>query len=487
MPTVLDLAGPAAAAGIDGRSLARDALRPRRASRDRVAYSETYYPRYHYGWQHLQRLRSRQYKFIEAPTPELYDLGPDPGETTNIYRALPRRAEELRLRLRDAGEDAGGAAAPERRSLDPETLQRLAALGYVGNVIDVDPNAVLPDPKEKLPLFALMNEAKSLAGEEDQVEEAIATMREVLIASDPKIMDAHLTLGNWLMRAAHAPTRRSSPTRRPSRSSPTTTSRSCNLAQLLPARGRTQDALDALEVFRTRAARQPAEPAVLVPARDALPGPRPGRGGAQQLPRGARGQPEDGRRAQRPRRDRLRGRRAAEGRDDWCARALELEPRLRTGRFNLARIREARGDAGAGRGALPRGARDLRGQRQARASTWPSSCASSGDRQGYLRELATSVEKAPEFGACVLLPGPRGARRRPPRPARPTSRKRGLEAQPRSEARAARPLRARRRLQPARPGAEVRGGSGEGPQARGGAAQEPVAAHLSPLHRHASS
>src|SRR3989441_1647098 len=195
MPTALDLRGLPPQDGVDGRSLAL-ALLDTGASADTLAYSETYFPRYHFGWQHLRGVRSLRYKYIDAPRPELYDLQQDPGETNNIYKAFSRRAEELRLQM-DALTKEGAAAAPERRSLDPDTLQRLAALGYVGNVIDVDPNAVLPDPKEKLPLFALMNTAKRLAQDEDRVDEAVVTMREV-IAQDPRIMDAHLTLGNWL-------------------------------------------------------------------------------------------------------------------------------------------------------------------------------------------------------------------------------------------------------------------------------------------------
>ena len=68
----------------------------------------------------------------------------------------------------------------------------------MGNVIDVDPHAVLADPKDKLQLFEAMNAAKNLAQDEDY-ERAVAKMREV-IAEDPNIMDAHLTLGNWLAR-----------------------------------------------------------------------------------------------------------------------------------------------------------------------------------------------------------------------------------------------------------------------------------------------
>ena len=58
---------------------------------------------------------------------------------------------------------------------------------------------MLPDPKAKLKLFQMMNAAKNLAQDKDDLEGAVATMRKV-IAEDPGIMDAHLTLGNWLVR-----------------------------------------------------------------------------------------------------------------------------------------------------------------------------------------------------------------------------------------------------------------------------------------------
>ena len=155
MPTVLDLVGLPPQEGLDGRSLARVLLDPG-ARLGPPAYSETYFTRYHYGWQHLRGLRDDRYSYIEAPEPELYDLADDPGETRNIYKAFSARAEPFRLALEALTRRAAGSQAPERQALDPETLQRLAALGYVGNVIDVDPDAVLPDPKAKLHLFQMM-------------------------------------------------------------------------------------------------------------------------------------------------------------------------------------------------------------------------------------------------------------------------------------------------------------------------------------------
>ncbi len=396
MPTVLDLVGLEPQPGIDGRSLAREILDPT-AESDRVAYSESYFPRYHYGWQHLRSLRSVQYKYVDAPEPELYDLAADPGETKNVYRAFSRRAEDLRLRM-EALTKAGDDKAPERRSLDPETLQRLAALGYVGNVIDVDPSAVLPDPKQKLPLFALMNAAKNLASDEDRVEEAVAKMREV-VAADPKIMDAHLSLGNWLLKLRR-PDEAIAAYKEALALKPDDDIALGNLARLLAGRGRTQDALDALEVFRTALRLNPKNPQSwhnlaihyldlgrLEEARSSFQealaaNPRMGAAfnglGAIAFEMGDLAKAEE-----------------------RVTRALELEPRLRTGRYNLARIREARGDA--------RGAEELY---RAELETYPDNGRAwfnlaqmrraRGDREGYLRELASCVEKANEFGTCYF-------------------------------------------------------------------------------------
>ena len=396
MPTVLDLAGLPPQPGIDGHSLAREILDPE-ATGDRIAYSETYFPRYHFGWQHLRAVRSRQYKYVDAPEPELYDLAQDPGETKNVYRGFSRRAEDLRLRMEALVKSEGGKA-PERRSLDPETLQRLAALGYVGNVIDVDPNAVLPDPKLKLPLFAMMNAAKRLAQEEDRVEEAVAKMREV-IRGDPKIMDAHLTLGNWLVRL-RKPEEATAAFKQALTLKPDDDIALGNLAGILMARGKVQDALEALEVFRTALEVNPGNPqswyqlATLYLDLGRLDEARSSFGEALSA-NPKMGAAHNG-----------LGAIAFEGGDLQKAeamvrRALELEPRLRTGRYNLARIREARGDVSGAEALYREELATYADSGRARFNLAQIQRAR-GDRAGYLRELADCVAKAPEFGACYF-------------------------------------------------------------------------------------
>ena len=392
MPTVLDLVGLPPQPGLDGRSLARLMFDPQ-ARLERPAYSETYFPRYHYGWQQLRAMRDDRYTYVEAPEPELYDLAADAGETTNVYKRFSARAEPLRLALEALARNAE-AQSPERRSLDPETLQRLAALGYVGNVIDVDPNAVLPDPKTKLPLFQMMNAAKELA-QSDRMPDAVEKMKRV-VAADPDIMDAHLTLGNWLVRLKR-PDEAAAAFKHALALKPDDDIALGNLARLYLARGRKQDAADALEVFRNALRANPRNPQSWYQL------------AALFLDTGEQAEAESAFRdalAANPRMGAAHNglgviaftRGDVAGAEQLVRKALELEPTVRTAHYNLGRIREARGDA-AGAETLYREELALYPDNGRARFNLAQLLRARGDRPGYLAELRRGVEQAPDFGA----------------------------------------------------------------------------------------
>jgi arylsulfatase A-like enzyme/Flp pilus assembly protein TadD len=392
MPTVLDLVGLPPEPGLDGRSMARALFDPQ-AALGHAAYSETYFPRYHFGWQHLRSLRDERWTFVDAPEPELYDLAADPGETKNVFKANSARAEELRVRLSRLAEGEG-RKAPERQSLDPDTLQRLAALGYVGNVIDMDPTAVLPDPKHKLKLFSMMNAAKAKA-QDDDVAGAVALMRQV-IAEDPNIMDAHLTLGNWLVRSRDPEgaivAYKAALSLKPDDEVSLT-----NLAQLYRARGRTEDELAALEVFRSALRVNPRNPQSWYQLATLYLDARRLDDAAGAFKDALAANPKMGaahnglgvvafERGDLPRAEEL------------VRQGLELEPGLRTGRFNLARIREARGDMRAAETLYQEEIATYNDNGRA----WFNLAQlrrTRGDREAYLATLRQAIEKAPDFGA----------------------------------------------------------------------------------------
>ncbi|MDX1389051.1 MAG: sulfatase-like hydrolase/transferase, partial [Acidobacteriota bacterium] len=132
-PTLMDLLGFAPLTHAQGRS-----LKPWiEGGSDRVeglAYAETLFPRIEFGWSELRMVQDERYKYIEAPTPELYDLENDPGEQENLVSNEPRVAADLEARLdRWVAETVDREAAREAsRTLSEEEEAKLRALGYLG-------------------------------------------------------------------------------------------------------------------------------------------------------------------------------------------------------------------------------------------------------------------------------------------------------------------------------------------------------------------
>ncbi len=121
---------------------------------ERPIYSETFYPRFHFGWSDLHSLIEGNEHFIRAPQPELYDLASDPGEKKNVV-AENRRSY---VRLRETIEPfIRQAAAPS--NIDPEDAAKLAALGYVGSTVDTHAGENLPDPKTTVGVFNQIRQA----------------------------------------------------------------------------------------------------------------------------------------------------------------------------------------------------------------------------------------------------------------------------------------------------------------------------------------
>jgi len=205
MPTVLEMAGLPVPNEVQGESLVPFFLQPAKAP-DRYAYSETYYPRYHYGWSELSGYQDKRHKLIIAPEKELYDLAADPDETSNLASIETGRLAELEAAAAGFVEKhSRNAYELDLRKIDPETREKLAALGYVGSFTDSSKleGKVLANPKEKIVVFNDLSRAREM-GMRGQADEAVAIIQRI-IADDPEISDAYFSIGNIHFKARKFP------------------------------------------------------------------------------------------------------------------------------------------------------------------------------------------------------------------------------------------------------------------------------------------
>ena len=198
LPTVCDMAGLPVPAEVQGKSLL-PAFFGRRRKETPLAYSETYYPRFHYGWSDLKSVQDGRHKLILAPVPELYDVVADPREEKNlvylekkVYENLNAEAEVFISRA------SRNAYEVDVSKVDEETREKLSALGYVGSFADPAKlkGKKLANPKEKITVFNELSRAREM-GLDGKADEAIPIIQGI-IATDPDITEAYFSIGNIL-------------------------------------------------------------------------------------------------------------------------------------------------------------------------------------------------------------------------------------------------------------------------------------------------
>src|SRR6185436_14440556 len=167
-----------------------DAMVSRRLA-DRTVYSETQYPRLHYGWSDLASAFDGRYHFIRAPRPELYDLASDPGARSNLAASRGSAASAMAAWLERA---TAGTPAPQPAAADAEARERLRAQQLAAAGRDAEVIAALKPVAAREPdmLDAWELVAKSLI-KLGRTKEGIDAFGKVL-AIDPLKPETHLAL-----------------------------------------------------------------------------------------------------------------------------------------------------------------------------------------------------------------------------------------------------------------------------------------------------
>lgn len=176
-PTVADAFG---AARSEGRSLLDVANGNVKEQRD--IYSETYYPRQHFGWSDLHSIIAGPDHYIQSPKAELYNVVSDPAEKKNVLLDNRRVYNALRERIQPF---IHAAAAPA--AVDEEQKQQLIALGYVGSTVSTASNVVLPNPRDNIEKANTIG--KAFHAFKDQKYDEVVKLSDQLLAENPNMLD----------------------------------------------------------------------------------------------------------------------------------------------------------------------------------------------------------------------------------------------------------------------------------------------------------
>jgi arylsulfatase A-like enzyme/Tfp pilus assembly protein PilF len=158
--TLLGLAGLAAPGGLApglpellGLPESDDAVEP-----ERPVYSETWLPATAYGWSPMLAVSRGDWRYVQAPRPELFDFAQDPAESRNLVTERPEIVAELRAALASFA-----PATPTTAESPPDAAEfqeRLRALGYLSGMTGTDAGSI--DPKDGIAWLDELEEAKAL-------------------------------------------------------------------------------------------------------------------------------------------------------------------------------------------------------------------------------------------------------------------------------------------------------------------------------------
>jgi arylsulfatase A-like enzyme/Tfp pilus assembly protein PilF len=165
VPTILDTLAIALPEGKKGESL----LPLIRATGSSVeappdSYFEALSASFNRGWAPLRGVLHGDWKYIDLPIPELYDMRKDFDEKVNLIDSQAGTAAQLRRLLEQMREGEDNPYA-SRLTENEETRLRLRNLGYLTgtNVIDKKEFGPEDDPKNNISLGNLLDESVALA------------------------------------------------------------------------------------------------------------------------------------------------------------------------------------------------------------------------------------------------------------------------------------------------------------------------------------
>src|SRR5215831_3732096 len=202
LPTILEESGIPIPKEVQGQSLL-GMMKPSpktdaAAAQDRPSYAESDYGHNAYGWASLHALRTGKYLYLDAPRRELYDQAADPKAERNLATSSTAVTSTLAGQLDSFRQKTSSISEAPKSNTDPETQEKLAALGYVstGNAYARTSGKEGADPKDEIESANLIHRA-NLLRDSGKCNEAIPILQQ-LIFKEPGMDTLYAKLGHCL-------------------------------------------------------------------------------------------------------------------------------------------------------------------------------------------------------------------------------------------------------------------------------------------------
>ncbi len=146
LPTILEFLQAPLPTSLQGQSLLPAMRKTAFTAKDLYLESRFAFEAFHCA--PVQGIIQKNFKYLDLPRPELYDLLRDPGERENLVSASAALGRKMKTALNDLARRLAGGDLPSGRRLTDEERNTLASLGYITSAPAAGTAGPLPDPKD---------------------------------------------------------------------------------------------------------------------------------------------------------------------------------------------------------------------------------------------------------------------------------------------------------------------------------------------------
>lgn len=163
MPTILDFLQISVPASLQGRSLLP--LMQKKDPVDADLYLESFFAFEAFHCAPIQGIIQKNYKYLDLPKPELYDLQQDPGERKNLISGSAVLGQKMKTSLNELTRRLGGSYIQGQRRMTDAEKNTLASLGYITSAPAARSAGPLPDPKDRIAGWQVFNRGSEQAAQ----------------------------------------------------------------------------------------------------------------------------------------------------------------------------------------------------------------------------------------------------------------------------------------------------------------------------------